>query len=247
MQQRPQSSFYTSSKHLSCGPLSSSAAQEDQADGAAVRQRGAAGLAGALARRQRSGLVALACPDLPPSALSDSSLHLQAQQRARCALGRHERACASGYRPHLRAAATARAVMALDAGLATDEAAAARERQQVQVLSVVDHAWQMLTLSASTYALSRCTGNSAQGATSGDSKWEDFARSLAVGLAQVDSPAVAARLAAMRPASAAEAEERQRTTAFGPVIVSHCGVRGLGVPGKGGSGCRGWDLQRDGR
>jgi hypothetical protein len=83
---------------------------------------------GALAQRQRSALVALACPDLPPSALS-GRLHLQAQQRARSALGRHERACASGYRPHLRAAATARSVLAVDAGLApADEAAAARQR-----------------------------------------------------------------------------------------------------------------------
>ena len=191
---------------------------------------GCGGLAGALARRQRSALVALACPDLPPSALSGRGLHLQAQQRARCALGRHERGCVSGYRPHLRAAATARAVMAVHAGLATDEAAAARERQELQVIMREEEEWAQLHAAAQKYheayaavrSLSSTRGEPAvvalevlRGATA----------ALAAAVSGLSAYIVASILSSLAPPSVEAAEERLRTTAFGPVLVG-AGGRG---------------------
>ena len=180
-------------------------------------------LAGALARRQRSALVALACPDLPPSALSDSGLHLQAQQRARCALGRHGRACVSGYRPHLRAAATARAVMAVHAGLATDEAAAAKERQEAELLQSEHDQWGRLLTAAYTYT--KCCDTYA---VSTEHHTPDVLRAvgralsaLVGAIAFLDSRAVATSLRTnwQTAAAAAAVEERQHMSACGPVTV----------------------------
>ncbi|KAG2448155.1 hypothetical protein HYH02_006740 [Chlamydomonas schloesseri] len=191
------------------------------------------GLAGALSPQQRSALVALACPDLPPSALS-GRLHLQAQQRARSALGRHERACASGYRPHLRAAATARAVLAAGAGLApADEAAAQDEAEAVRQLQESSLLWLHLVQAASFYA--ECY-NSVRTTKDASATEALAARTLAVALSRMDSHGVAARLAALPPpASAAEAEERQHTTACGAVV--HRPLEGVSVPA--------WLLERE--
>ena len=201
-----------------------------------------------LAQQQRSVLLALACPDLPPSALSGRGLHLQAQQRARCALGRHERACASGYRPHLRAAATARAVMeqvaypppsaapsaqeeVFDlAGLFADVPRPGKEDSlfplpSFPALVAEEAAWgrlarAMLQPAAAADVLTAIAeGGSAPNLWCSPEELEPAAEAL-------DIRAVAARVAAARPASAAEAEERQRTSVFGRVVVSG-GVQAL--------------------
>ena len=188
---------------------------------------GCGGLAGALARRQRSALVALACPDLPPSALSGRGLHLQAQQRARCALGRHERACVSGYRPHLRAAATARAVMAVHAGLATDEAAEARERQEVENLQKEHQIWERLLKAAKEYAVAN---RELDAASDKDNKRASKLRKLGEALKAViaaveaiDYTDVLNELMQQTPCGPV-AEARQSITACGSMLV---GVGGL--------------------
>ncbi|KAG2448158.1 hypothetical protein HYH02_006743 [Chlamydomonas schloesseri] len=195
--------------------------------GTAQAHGGCDHLAGALAPQQRSALVALACPDLPPSALS-GRLHLQAQQRARSALGRHERACASGYRPHLRAAATARAVLAAGAGLApADEAAAAREHQAVQHHRRENALWQNLLDAATvcahyTYEYRKAHVPSVELA---DNVVQALGR---VGQATraLCARAVATMVACLPVAADAEQQQRQRqhTTAFGCVVsdVSEC-------------------------
>eukprot|EP00198_Chlamydomonas_reinhardtii_P002546 XP_001691882.1 predicted protein [Chlamydomonas reinhardtii] len=183
---------------------------------------GCGGLAGALARRQRSALVALACPDLPPSALSGRGLHLQAQQRARCALGRHERACVSGYRPHLRAAATARAVMAVHAGLATDEAAEARERQEVENLQKEHQIWERLLKAAKEYAVAN---RELDAASDKDNKRASKLRKLGEALKAViaaveaiDYTDVLNELMQQTPCGPV-AEARQSITACGSMLV----------------------------
>ncbi|KAG2448157.1 hypothetical protein HYH02_006742 [Chlamydomonas schloesseri] len=196
-------------------------------------------LAGALAQQQRSALVALACPDLPPSALS-GRLHLQAQQRARSALGRHERACASGYRPHLRAAATARAVLAAGAGLApADEAAAAREQQALHKFEQEQNAWAALEEAVKKYEqyqmdYKRAASKSVAEKVAARSV-QEAAGEVRLAVAAVDVRAVAARLASLRATSAAEAEERQRTPTFGPVRYEP--LEGVSVPA--------WLLERE--
>ena len=179
-------------------------------------------LAGALAQQHRSALVALACPDLPPSALSGRGLHLQAQQRARCALGRHERACVSGYRPHLRAAATARAVMAVHAGLAPDEAAQARERQIRAICDAEDQLYSDIQRAVSNHDF-WVQSTRTQAKQSGKEVQEilgDAYRRLAEAVERIDARGVADSLSLMPPKTAAEAEARQQATLFGRLRVS---------------------------
>ncbi|KAG2448161.1 hypothetical protein HYH02_006746 [Chlamydomonas schloesseri] len=184
---------------------------------------GGGGLACALAPQQRSALVALACPDLPPSALS-GRLHLQAQQRARSALGRHERACASGYRPHLRAAATARAVLAVGAGLARDEAAAARQQQLAELVQKDHEAWERLLKAAQRH------GREIRAyVLDSDKVKRDTVRLGMLGAAtmavidavedlECDPRTCASDLASMQPQSQTEAEARRQTSACGPLL-----------------------------
>ncbi|KAG2448154.1 hypothetical protein HYH02_006739 [Chlamydomonas schloesseri] len=198
-----------------------------------------------LAPQQRSALVALACPDLPPSALS-GRLHLQAQQRARSALGRHERACASGYRPHLRAAATARAVLervayppkrsdaaaasSSDAGQAFDLAALFADVPRPGKDDSLFPLASLAALVAEEKAWGRLTEAVTQPPTGGDvlaavaegvtmPRFWCGTEVLQKAAGALDVRAVAARVAAARPASAAEAEARQRTSVFGRVVA----------------------------
>ncbi|KAG2448160.1 hypothetical protein HYH02_006745 [Chlamydomonas schloesseri] len=196
-------------------------------------------LAGALAQQQRSALVALACPDLPPSALS-GRLHLQAQQRARSALGCHERACASGYRPHLRAAATARAVLAVDAGLARDEAAERAEAAALDGCHAEDQLWSELLQAAKAHIRSSneyMTACSARGRKERDRSeavafhLEAVAATLlrlAHRLQDIDSRLVANNLLQRSPVDAFEADARCQATAFVGVQVPS--LEGVAVP-----------------
>ncbi|KAG2442392.1 hypothetical protein HXX76_002478 [Chlamydomonas incerta] len=221
------SSFHTLDRGGKSLLHSSASAAGDQANASVPTDWSRGGLAGALARRQRSALVALACPDdLPPTA-APSRLHLQAQQRARCALGCHERACDSGYRPHLRAAATARAVLAVAGGLAPDAAAAAAEQAAVDSLTTETEAWWKLQSAARTYNSQR---RQFYNASSGSVKESgaihgmyDAAASLTSAVGGISVRTTATALAAMLPASAAEAAERQRATAFGCVVPAASG------------------------
>ncbi|KAG2448179.1 hypothetical protein HYH02_006764 [Chlamydomonas schloesseri] len=208
-------SVYTLGSLSHTSMLSSAPASESAAGAATAAATPDGGLAGALSPQQRSALVALACPDLPPSALS-GRLHLQAQQRARSALGRHERTCAFGYRPHLRAAATARAVLAAGAGLApADEAAAARERQAVQQARSEEGTWGELLQAA--HRLARGTAVAAADAGEQLDVGQHLLR-MADLVNKIDVDEVVRSMAARQASSASEAAERQQVTACGRVL-----------------------------
>ncbi|KAG2442391.1 hypothetical protein HXX76_002477 [Chlamydomonas incerta] len=216
------SSFHTLGRGGNLLLHRSTSAADDQADASAPTDRSGGGLAGALARRQRSALVALACPDdLPPTA-TPSRLHLQAQQRARCALGCHERACDSGYRPHLRAAATARAVLAVAGGLAPDAAAAAAERQELHTFLQEQEMWSGLHEAVRNYH--EAYSAVAAPATALCEPEEALAclraatQQLEAHLSQFAADIVAQNVASLAPRSREEAEACLRTTAVGPVL-----------------------------
>ncbi|KAG2442393.1 hypothetical protein HXX76_002479 [Chlamydomonas incerta] len=214
------SSFHTLDRGGKSLLHSSTSAAGDQADASAPTDRSGGGLAGALARRQRSALVALACgpDDLPPTA-APSGLHLQAQQRARCALGRHERACASGYRPHLRAAATARAVLAVAGGLAPDAAAAAAEQAAAREVQTQDQLWERLLKAAQQYE--RAVGQYTTKDIKDNRDVRELGGAIMAVMAAVEEVSMSnmPTVLALSPAeSLAELESRQQITACGRVL-----------------------------